>query len=151
MEIKKLSIIITIILTSLVACNKKNQNNIQLVFQYESSEDIFENPLMCKSQGEVIYFGIPSDEMSNIDVMKLKSILVRTKLNNNLVAKAKPLEILNSNYPNSDSFFSLDTVRKTVGDYVHNDTNWFIIHNNPKNDDRISQILKDTESLDCSW
>ena len=147
MEIKKLGIIIAIS-SLLSSCVNTNHNNIKLTFKFNNIERVFENPLMCLRPDETIYFGISDDEIKKMNVQDLKMIKVEKE---KYIANAKPLAVLNSNYPASDSFFSINDYNNTLGDYTDNSVVWFIIHNNPKNEDKISQIVKNIKITKCSW
>ncbi len=149
---KKLSIILITVISSLFGCTTSvDKNTIELIFEFTTGKEVIKKPLICKTKGDsfYFYFGLPTTEINKVDVKNLK--MIRVKRNDSLIANAKPIEVLSSNLPDSDSFFSVNNYRNTIGDYINDNITWTIIQDNPRNENKLSKVLEGVVLDKCAW
>lgn len=148
----KLGIIIIVII-SLISCSEMKENkqkNVELIFHFNTTKKTFKNPLMCRYEmNDLISFGIPENEQKRMKISDLNKIEIKYK--DSIISIAKPLELKESNPSmDVDAFVSINGVlKKLVGNVDSNNTFWFWIHNNSRNENKLSYIIDNLHLNKC--
>lgn len=147
---KKLGIL-TILVISLISCGTKKDKStdVQLTFYFNNNEKLLKSPLICISEKEVIYFGIPQSEKEKMKIPELNKIVL--SINDSTVSIAKPLDMLNSNPPkDADSFFLItENEKRLEGNVDSNNIFWFFIYNNNRNKNKLSYLINNLHLNKC--
>jgi len=154
-KIKKL--FITILIINILGCVNRNHsspilntNNVKLIFVTKDSVRIDSDLMICVNNINSGYFGVPIKIIENIPVKNITKIIVKIENQNRLIAK--PIDILSSEFPDTNTFFSISNDKKYLSGRGRIGNNyWFIITNNINNPNDLNLLFNQLDSNKCNF
>ena len=145
-------LIIVIVFSSFFSSCTKKDKTIILTFCLKGERKIVVHPKLCQTKGNSVYFGVSKKMFDNLNLSELNRIEILNHMSN-LKVMAQPVNLLNSNYPNSDCLYIVEDKGGSLVDHFidSNGVYWFCIMENSKFPSRksLSKIIENAEKNNC--